>query len=138
MNTLIFLAAYLLLIPAGIFGACLPIVRERHLSLNFSTAQRVDDTTGEVDNLGMVLRQSASKQTISAKAKNSVEDQFQPRAEIASEATPPFAATSSIHSTKSASGTSRVSLSLRPVLAAGSEHTSPIGNGRQTAISGAQ
>ncbi len=28
MNTLTFLAAYLLLIPAGIFGACLPIVRE--------------------------------------------------------------------------------------------------------------
>ncbi|MGK2858665.1 MAG: hypothetical protein ACSLFQ_15800 [Thermoanaerobaculia bacterium] len=28
MNTLTFLSAYLLLIPAGIFGACLPIVRE--------------------------------------------------------------------------------------------------------------
>ena len=28
MTTLVFLSAYLLLIPAGIFGACLPIVRE--------------------------------------------------------------------------------------------------------------
>ena len=28
MSTLVFLSSYLLLIPAGIFGACLPIVRE--------------------------------------------------------------------------------------------------------------